>query len=193
MVLFGTGRYLEQIDIADSSRQSFYAVVDGGSGITRENLVKRELTVKSRKHDGGSQQVRISEGAGFDGSEYSGWYVDLPESGERIVQSPQVRGRTVFVNSTIPGGDPCDNGGDSWMMAFGLDGKSPEWPVWSNLDNSSTGIAGHRVDGSVVHNGTLIGEHAFMQRSDGEFWRERVEPGQSPGQLGRQSWQELYE
>ena len=190
MVLFGTGKYLHQGDIADSTVQSFYGIFDKRAGITRSDLARRDLTRRSLSIDGNTQKVRTSNGDSFDAAKYAGWYVDLPAPGERIVQAPQVRGRTVFVNTQTPSADPCDNGGESWLMAFGLDGTTPDQPVWAKLEDSFVGI---QVRGGKVSEASIIGSDAFMPRWDGKLWKERVETGRAQGQLGRQSWQELYE
>ena len=190
MVLFGTGKYLDQGDVTDSNTQSFYAVFDQRPGITRSDLVDRELTPKSLNIDGSTQQVRTSDGENFDASNDAGWYVDLPESGERIVQSPQVKDRTVFVNSQIPSAAPCDNGGESWLLAFGLDGKTSQQLVWATLEDS---LAGKNVADGVVQEITFVGGDAFMRRSDNELWKEPLEAGPGAGQSGRLSWQELFD
>ncbi len=47
---------------------------------------------------------------------HMGWYIDLPETGERQVTRSLLRaGRIIFV-TTIPSDHPCSDGGSSWLM-----------------------------------------------------------------------------
>lgn len=49
----------------------------------------------------------------------AGWYVDLPDSKERVVQDLMIRGGKVIVTSIIPqSNSPCTAGGESWLMEF---------------------------------------------------------------------------
>jgi type IV pilus assembly protein PilY1 len=55
-----------------------------------------------------------------------GWYINLPDSGERLVTDPVIRGGLVFFNTMIPDANPCNFGGSSWLMAADwLTGGSP--------------------------------------------------------------------
>jgi type IV pilus assembly protein PilY1 len=52
----------------------------------------------------------------IESTEKLGWYIDLPESGERVHQAPTLRdGRVIFVTVT-PATDPCAGEGTSWLM-----------------------------------------------------------------------------
>ena len=46
-----------------------------------------------------------------------GWYMNLPDSGERLVTDPVIRGDLVFFNTMIPDANPCNFGGSGWLMA----------------------------------------------------------------------------
>ncbi|GAA0850668.1 hypothetical protein GCM10009113_32620 [Marinobacter szutsaonensis] len=192
LVLFGTGQYLTQDDPISTSVQSFYGVLDTSTAnLDRSDLVGRTLDESTvTGEDGVSYKVRESEGDTFDTQH--GWYVDFnteSEAGERITQSPQVRGEYVFVNSIVPTSNPCDIGGDGWIMAFGLDGRSPDRAVWPKLGE---GIVGYKTEGGLPNPGSFLGDYVLIPRSDSEILSDEVDVGRNTGGLGRVGWQELY-
>lgn len=190
MVLFGTGKYLEESDVATTATQSFYGVLDGTAGLTRSDLVDRTLTNGTTTVDGQTYEVRTSAGDDFVPGTNQGWYVDLIDSGERITQPAQVRGNYIFVNSLVPTTNPCDIGGGGWIMAFGLDGRTPDRAVWPKLGEP---FVGFKTEGGIPNTPSLIGDYALIPRSDSEILSEEIDVGRQTEQLGRMSWQELYQ
>ncbi|MCB9480964.1 MAG: hypothetical protein H6680_03950 [Desulfobacteraceae bacterium] len=77
--------------------------------------------------------------ADLDQGSYAGWYFDLPDSGERVVQDPKIiAGKAVF-NSYVPqqAGQMCVSGGYSWFHEIdATDG--------SRLDSPAFDISGDR-------------------------------------------------
>ena len=47
-----------------------------------------------------------------------GWVIDLPQSGERIIQEPTLKEGVVIFVSTIPSSSPCAAGGSSVVYQF---------------------------------------------------------------------------
>lgn len=192
MVLFGTGQYLTDADPTDLSTQSFYGVFEQGqSGLRRSDLRPRSLQETSiTTADGKSYDVRYSNGDAV--AELNGWYVDFTtEPGERIIQSPQVRGDYIFINSNVPSVDFCDGGGGGgWLMAFGLDGRTPDRAVFKRFDNP---VVGYRTDGGLPNTPGFLGDFMITTRSDGEIIIDEVDVGDDDEGLGRLSWQELYD
>src|SRR5690606_9761126 len=109
-VFFGTGRYMLAEDIGSTAVQSMYGFIDDGTTIARSgenaNLAQRTIEVTGQVVSGypvrGSQQTTPLP----DGSK--GWYIDLPASGERIVQDAQVVSTFLITASVIPSGDSCE-------------------------------------------------------------------------------------
>lgn len=190
MVLFGTGKYLEESDVTTTATQSFYGVFDGTAGLDRSDLVGRTLDNSTVTVDGETYEVRSSSGDDFVTTTYQGWYVDLIDDRERINQPAQVRGNYIFVNSLVPSDNPCDIGGGGWIMAFGLDGRTPDRAVWPKLGEP---FVGFKTEGGIPNVPALIGDYALIPRSDSEILSEEIEVGRQTEQLGRMSWQELYE
>lgn len=131
VVLFGTGKFMEQADAASGSfkTQSFYGIHD--TAIESYNVADRsELAARSamrimQKSSGAMDSDALDiAGASFTygatGEGKKGWYVDLPASdrtGERIVTNSIVAHGRLFFNSFVPGNDPCaGNEGRSYML-----------------------------------------------------------------------------
>ncbi len=127
LIYFGTGKYLGKSDLIDSSQQTFYAIWDRMSnntnGFTRSQLLPQTVSVHStastdlRGRVVSKTPIQWDDGSNpVQSPEKLGWYIDLPESGERVHQAPTLRdGRVIFVTVT-PASDPCAGEGSSWLM-----------------------------------------------------------------------------
>jgi type IV pilus assembly protein PilY1 len=119
LISFGTGRYIGDTDLTDATMQTIYTVKDAllGTGLgalrsTSANLVQETL---------GSNRKLLNPPA-IDWTASNGWYVDLSLSTRERVYldaTPVVPG-IISVASTIPNGDPCSTGGESWIYDFDL-------------------------------------------------------------------------
>ncbi|MEO0574908.1 MAG: PilC/PilY family type IV pilus protein [Pseudomonadota bacterium] len=140
MVLFGTGQYLTEGDKTTTQGQSFYGIWDrGDEELERADLLEQFANDPSLSYD--TTQVRVPSDFDFDPLSVTGWYMDLPDAGERSVSNPLVRGDIVFFNTIIPdSGDPCVVGGGGWLMSVNIcDGGRPDAPVFDfNRDNVVT-------------------------------------------------------
>lgn len=143
MVYFGTGKYLGNSDLSDTNTQTFYGIWDRASsdsdGATRSQLLQQTVT-NTVTDQFANIDARVTSNHSItwdngsdpqDSNEKFGWYIDLPESGERVHQEPTLRnGRVIFVTVT-PSDDPCDAGGSSWLMELDAkDGSSVEQSVF---------------------------------------------------------------
>ena len=127
LVYFGTGQYLGKTDLSNLRQQTFYAIWDRktntSNGFTRSRLLEQTVSeFDSPSTDLRARVVSKNPLQWDDGAnpvnqvEKLGWYIDLPESGERMHQSPILRdGRVIFVTVT-PNSDPCAGEGHSWLM-----------------------------------------------------------------------------
>ena len=127
MVYFGTGKYLGKSDLTDQSQQTFYAIWDrmgtNSDGFTRSRLLEQTITEYAtastdlRGRVVSEYPIVWDDGSSPQGAEEKlGWYIDLPEAGERVHQAPTLRdGRVIFVTVT-PANDPCAGEGTSWLM-----------------------------------------------------------------------------
>lgn len=119
VVIVGTGRYLGTSDITNVTQQSIYAIADDlgatgwgdvRSGPNKTAFVKQTLTVDST----GTSATDTNNSVDLTNTAIGGWYLDLPNTGERIATNMSVQFNTLVAGSAIPTGDVCDSGGKSW-------------------------------------------------------------------------------
>ncbi len=116
-VFFGTGRYLTLSD-ADSRNtdvQSMYGFVDEETAYTRADLTERTIMVTNAVSSG--YPVRGFEAKASLPATSKGWYVDLPGSGERIVQDAQIVSTFLITSSMVTLGDACQVDGTGYINA----------------------------------------------------------------------------
>ena len=134
IVTFGTGRYIATDDPTTTQTQSIYGVRDNGSGdLDRGDLVQQ--TVTSIFTSSGTQFRTMSNNA-INWSSKDGWYLDLPDAGERVAVDPVLRaGRAVFT-TLVPSSNPCSAGGTGWLMEvnYSTGGQLTDKPFDTNKD-----------------------------------------------------------
>jgi type IV pilus assembly protein PilY1 len=189
MIYFGTGKYLETSDVTSNNTQSVYGVWDSGtSELTRGNLELRTINEDTLN----TAKVRYSTGSNINFSDKKGWYVDLPVSGERAVVSAQIRGEFLYLNTMIPDQNPCLGGGSGWLMALGLDGRTPESRAFLEF---GAAVAGYQSSG-LPNQSTILGNFRFTPGSDSKDPVDVVEIPPLSGAVidaGRRGWNELIE
>lgn len=114
VIFVATGRYLGLSDVTNTQRQSVYAIRDNGVNYNGRSLTPRTIT-----H--GDTTSSITGGV-LDWAN-GGWYVDLPESRERVNLDPQLTLGTLTVNSNTPqidnvNADGCSLGGTTRAYQF---------------------------------------------------------------------------
>ena len=126
MVVFGTGKFIEPTDSANTDIQSIYGVWDNFSSapadyqVQRNKLYERTLVV-------GTSSTTLSGSDTFifgDGSTgtYRGWFVNLPASRERVAVESSKRGDLVAFNTTIPEGECSGDGSGRTICVTSLYG-----------------------------------------------------------------------
>jgi type IV pilus assembly protein PilY1 len=141
-VYFGTGRYMNNDDIIDSTQQYLYGIKDpffnSKSGSFHHDFGSAKTVVHCYLF--GSQSIttttegHVLQGASLFGTSgslneletyiqdnFDGWYRELEVSGtgpsERIVSKPAVLGGMVFVPAFTPNSDICGFGGETTFYA----------------------------------------------------------------------------
>lgn len=124
LVIFGTGQYLVPADVTTVDTQSMYGIWDAGDQeLTQSDLVEQTIGLGTTTE---SVVGRTLSSNTVDYAFTNGWYINLPDAGERQVTDPAIRGDLVFFNTTTPNSNPCDAGGSSWLMvASWLTGGAP--------------------------------------------------------------------
>ena len=136
LLMVGTGRVLEASDVENKSSQSLYALLDNGTPINspRDYLVKKTLTT--------SGDIRTVNDGTVDYNTKRGWYVDLPDVGERAIGKPVLSSGVVVFSSVVPSPTYCTPGGYSYLNYFNYkDGRSID---------SSTKAASIKTEAPVV-------------------------------------------
>lgn len=115
IVLVGTGKYLGTSDPTNTSVQSIYALRDDSSTTPisiRSDLVQRLFNTIS------STERTTQAATALDWNTRKGWYIDLPDSGERVNTDPQLQLGTLIIGSNVPSEDICQAGGYGWLNYF---------------------------------------------------------------------------
>ena len=155
VVFIGTGKYLETADLSTSQKQTQYAIKDDDATATlvnpRTTLVNQTLT---NNPDGTA--TRLSSGNTVDFFAGRGWYVDFPDTGERVnIDAKLVQG-TLLVPTIVPSNTICSPGGYGWLNFFdyktgGSVTPTPGIPLASvKYDSTIVGINVLYVQGSPI-------------------------------------------
>lgn len=140
MLYFGTGSFSFVNDPTDRQMQSFYGVLDVGTGVTRSDL-QAQATVS----DGTDNRQTSVNPLGAD---RKGWYIDLAvgttSTGERFVGNPRVESGIIFFTTFDPNStDACATGGTNRLYGLGaLNGAAALSYVRVGLPNGSSPGAG---------------------------------------------------
>jgi type IV pilus assembly protein PilY1 len=224
MVLFGTGKYLEPIDKQLTPRrdQTFYSIWDRNIGTASTDQVNsdrsalQQQTILAELSVNASTKVRVTSDNPMGAS---GWYLDLVSpsgyQAEKSIANPVARNGRIVFTTMIPDSDPCNFGGESWIMELDAlsgsrlasspfdvnrDGKidKSDFVVITNPDGTTTKLP---VSGIQYDNG-MVGEPSILAapNKDLEFKYNSGTAGGNisvlgedpgPGGVGRQSWRQI--
>lgn len=124
VVFIGTGKYLETGDLTTTQVQSIYAIKDDNATATlvnpRNTLVHQYLInnpngTATRLSSGTSTTTAASTINTVNFYTGRGWYVDLPDTGERVNLDAQLVQGTLLVPSIVPSNTACTPGGYGWL------------------------------------------------------------------------------
>jgi type IV pilus assembly protein PilY1 len=117
---FGTGSDFQVSDPSSSAQQSWYGLIDEGSVIAnRSGLISRTMT--SMPDLNGKRVRSVSTEVAGDMLGKTGFVIDLPESGERIVTASNyylLAEPVLIASSVIPTVDLCEPGGIGYVNAI---------------------------------------------------------------------------
>ena len=155
MVIFGTGQYMVSGDITSTDQQSMYGIWDAGDDqLDRSDLVQQVVSLGSST--GGAVGRSLTNNS-VDYSNSYGWYMDLPDSGERSVTDPVIRGDLVFFNTMIPDTNPCSAGGRGWLMVASWKNGGHPTEVAFDLNNDGLLDALDEIGGESAAGAEIIG------------------------------------
>jgi type IV pilus assembly protein PilY1 len=143
VIFVGTGRFLGVTDKANTSKQSIYAIADDLAGnvtvTDRTPLVQQTITAV------GSTTRTVSSVNVVDWTNPSvrGWFIDLPDKGERVSVDPQLQLGTLVVGSNVPSTDTCVAGGTAWINTF-------DYRTGGYVAGATANAVSQKISGSVA-------------------------------------------
>jgi type IV pilus assembly protein PilY1 len=215
---FGTGRYLANVDKADTTQQYLYGIkdpyynfkLDPGEQtalLNAEPLTKDALfdatgvTVYTDGSVAGTGEaatfgdLKIRQGHSL--TYEVGWYKEL-ESGERIINKPSLLGGILLAPSFVPNQDICGFGGSSYLHTLYFEtgtafyksvvGVEAEGGKDRVLDRIDLGLG---ISSSLgIHVGRGHGARGFIQQSTGTIAQIDLKPAFSV-KSGFVNWREV--
>lgn len=182
ILYMGTGKYLSVNDLADENVQSIYAIRDPYTitaalpnaderatgfldnirsntctstptvGCTNTNAAKPfvKQTVTTPTING--VEVRQVSNNKVNWDDNSGWYIDLPDTGERVSIDATLALGTLLISSNVvnnAGADACSVGGYSWLYQL-------DYNDGSSVATAPNNAAAYKVPGSLVVGNVVV-------------------------------------
>ena len=121
MIFVATGRFLGATDVGDTQSQAVYGIVDRMNATPqyvnlRGSLVP--LTMTQQGSGAGTYRTVACTGSVAQCAGANGWFVKLPDLGERVNVEMKLRSGTLVVGSNVPQISACVSGGYSWLNYF---------------------------------------------------------------------------
>lgn len=136
IIMVGTGKFLSKVDNADKSLQTFYGIKDDlvatGWGAVRAGgiLVEQKLTESTF----GGARVRSSTNNIVDWDTKAGWYVDLPDAGERVTGDPSLSLGTISFTTNVPATTAtCSDTDGGYSFLYNLDFRTGGFVTGANV------------------------------------------------------------
>ncbi|MBX3664716.1 MAG: hypothetical protein KF834_03430 [Burkholderiales bacterium] len=111
-VFVAAGKYIGASDLSSTQVQSVWGIKDTGSypvAAPRSSLSQLTIT-----NTGNNRSIACTTNCTTNG----GWFVDLPDTGERVNIDMKLQLGTLVVASNVPQNSACNIGGYSWLNFF---------------------------------------------------------------------------
>ena len=169
IIFVATGQYVSIDDLSDNSTQSLYAIRDPYFGVpttgpqpannfygdprvyATKPFVQQTITDVSVTKASVTSMVRQISQNDVDWNSKSGWYVDFPDTGERVSLDPALVLGTLTVSTNVVSSttaDACEVGGYSWLYQF-------DYTKGSRVPTAPDDAVAYKVPGALVV-GTVI-------------------------------------
>ena len=149
-ILVGTGRLLGVPDLDDKNVQSVYGFEDGvyTSGVSLRSQLK-QMKLEASTNAAGQQTRRLvcQSSAADCKDDAKGWYVDLPDSGERVDIDMRLAYSTLVFASNVPSPDACSTGGYGWINYLDFNTGFAVDPGADGAGDASILVAGSTISG----------------------------------------------
>ena len=146
VIFVGTGKYLETADLSTTQVQTQYAIEDNEATTTlvnpRATLVNQTITNAGATRNVSNSVVNFYTGRG--------WYVDFPDSGERVnIDSKLIQG-TLLVPTIVPSNTVCSPGGYGWLNYFNFATGGSVIATTTTNGVAAPGVASAKYDSTIV-------------------------------------------
>ena len=146
VIFVGTGKYLEIADLSSPQVQTQYAIEDNDATATlvnpRTTLVNQTITNAGATRNVSNSAVNFYTGRG--------WYVDFPDSGERVnIDSKLVQG-TLLVPTIVPSNTVCSPGGYGWLNYFNFATGGSVIATTTTNGVAAPGVVSTKYDSTIV-------------------------------------------
>ena len=135
ILLVGSGRYLGQsdmnaADMRSPNLQSFWGFVDkindpawaGWGELRAQDPAPVAQTLTNATDPDTGAAIRIGSSNPVDFKQVPGWYIDLPDNGERVNTDPLVVFSNIIFISNVPAASACTTGGYSYLNTLTIFG-----------------------------------------------------------------------
>ncbi len=169
-IFFGTGRYLNADDPSNDQVQTWYGIIDGPEILSRTELAERVMT-KAGDYRVISSADELEPGK-------KGWYIDLIDERERIVDMPRVLGTDLVMNSMTPDTNVCNPSGSGQLMVVSayVGGRLKGVNGSNNQNNSNNGSSGKPKPFFDVNGDGKINDEDLIESPDPEDGTNKVPP-----------------
>jgi type IV pilus assembly protein PilY1 len=146
-VYVATGRYLGTTDTANTDRQSVWAVKETFTTVTTPRTTLGQRNLSNVGSGTGTYRI-VTAGSCLAGD---GWYVDLPDNGERVNVDPKLQLGTLIVPSNVPETNACNYGGYGYINYF-------DYKTGCAVGHSADSVIGGATGRSIATSGPNIGQ-----------------------------------
>ncbi len=191
-IYVATGRYLGGTDIGSTQKQTVYAIKDPLTSTTlpdlRDTLVGRTISTTTPS-GGGSSYRTLQCASNCSNTTDNGWFVDLPDSGERVNIDPRLQLGTLVVASNVPQNSECTIGGYSYINFF-------DFKTGLAVSTSANSSIGYKIADALAVGFNIVrlpdGKSVVITQTGDAKQRTMEDPIASPAVGGRRtSWREL--
>lgn len=185
MLLFGTGRLWAVNDNTDTAAQTFYGLLDNDSSVISGRSVLQQQTISSPA----TGQRNISTNAVNYGTQ-RGWYIDLPDTRERVIRPAQLEPGRLLITSVVPSPDPCSVGGTTWLMQLNPQTGARALSSYFIVNGTQVNVSGVSSEGITTSFALLDG--AAIGSNTGGPNLNRI-GRDMPIEDGRDAWREVVQ
>ena len=201
-VFVGTGQFLNEADMSNTSQQTWYGLLDNGTEITsRDQLKKRNMQSSGIVSGTPVRTLEAGTAAEITSAALRGWYIDFNLPGERMISPNTLLAGALFGITYVPDGtNRCQPDGKSSIWAINpFSGARLNQGLFDLNKNGKIDASEKLGDAfpSVLDGLEAImgGQPPIIKGKDGKATLEMAGSGlpiQLPtGALGRQSWREI--